>query len=184
MQLVQSSPQQSGKWPLARCCSRLHTLVFKAKSLQHCCCKCHWTVYNLEIKPWNIYFDIQCPFSPKKKPRPLSFTFYYPQVQTFTCVCLSSCIQCHQESKSGKRKKKKLRNLCHTESGKSHSIFSTHIDNDVPIHQFCDWLNSFQGDLQFVAFTLNHRLKSMTQDISSGQNMQKDLEMVCGHIQL
>lgn len=35
---------------------------------------------------------------------------------------------------------------------------STHIDDRVPIHQFCDRFNSFQGGLQLVAFTLNHRL--------------------------
>lgn len=61
----------------------------------------------------------------------------------------------------------------------------THIDNRVCIHQFCDRLNPFQGDLQFVSFTVNHPL-SVTQDTSlSGAvvkfwtSVQKDLEIAC-----
>lgn len=38
-------------------------------------------------------------------------------------------------------------------------ILSTHIDNCVSIHQFCNGLNPLQGDFQLVAITLNHRLQ-------------------------
>ena len=40
-------------------------------------------------------------------------------------------------------------------------ILSTYIDNCVPINQLCDRLNSLQGNLQLVAFTLNYRLQEV-----------------------
>lgn len=77
--------------------------------------------------------------------------------------------------------KKKIRNIRWSQS---YNSGSTHIDKCVLIHQFCDWLNSLQRGHQFVAVTLNHRLKSTTQDRSVYRtvmlccvNMQEDLQI-------
>lgn len=39
------------------------------------------------------------------------------------------------------------------------TFLSTHIDDCVGIHQFCDGLNSLQADLQLVALTVDYGLE-------------------------
>lgn len=113
------------------------------------------------LTPVGIKSDILCHFSPKKQTTLHAFfTFYYPKCNIYMRLLVLLYTMLPRVIFWERIEKVALETLEKEVMQHLQKLgLSTHVDKCVPIHQFCDGLNSLQADLQLVSITLNHSLK-------------------------